>query len=65
MRGHDVTLAGYLYNDLNKERLVDPDTGEKESWTQYFCRTHGKKYYPHGIRPKTRKELGAKKSGGQ
>lgn len=48
MRGRTITLAGYLYADLDKRRAVEE--GEKESWSQFFARTFNIKYRPHGVK---------------
>jgi hypothetical protein len=48
VKGRDVSLAGYLVDALDKQRIVD--NGEKESWTQFFCRHFSIQYRPHGIK---------------
>ncbi|OGC89224.1 MAG: hypothetical protein A2W25_04150 [candidate division Zixibacteria bacterium RBG_16_53_22] len=59
MRGRDISIAGYLYEHLDKQRIVDEDTKEKESWTMFFCRTYNVKYRPHGIKKKPGRPRGS------
>lgn len=52
-----ITVADYLYAALDAKRVVD-DEGEKESWTEYFCKTYGIRYRPHGLSRRTNGRVG-------
>ena len=52
-----ITVADYLHEDLDAQRVVD-DEGEKESWTEFFCRNYGIRYRPHGLTRRTNGRVG-------